>query len=51
MLKTIRWQHDYTNSNIDWHRRDTMAMERLTSSEYVLDVYGCCSQSSIVMHS
>merc|ERR1712151_267848 len=51
VLKTIRWQHGYTSRNIERHRRDAVAMERLTASKYVLDIYGYCGQSSIVMYS
>ena len=47
ILKTIRYEHDYTDRNFDRHRRDAVAMERLTSSSYILDIYGFCGNSAL----
>lgn len=38
-LKTIRFMHDYADRNFDRHRRDAVAMERMTSSPNVVDIY------------
>jgi hypothetical protein len=47
VLKTIRYEHDYTERNYDRHRRDAVAMERLTASIHILDIYAFCGHSSI----
>jgi hypothetical protein len=47
VLKTIRYQHDYTERNMERHRRDAIAMERLTSSPYVMDIYAYCGNSGL----
>jgi serine/threonine protein kinase len=47
VLKTIRYEHDYEPRNQDRHRRDAMAMEQLTSSQWVMDIYGYCGNSGI----
>lgn len=47
VLKTIRYEHDYTPRNYDRHRRDAVAMERLTSSLYILDIYAFCGNSGL----
>jgi hypothetical protein len=47
VLKTIRWAHDFTERNFDRHRRDAVAMERLSSSPNVMDIYGYCGNSGM----
>jgi hypothetical protein len=47
VLKTMRYEHDFQPRNYDRHRRDAVAMERLTSSESVMDIYGFCGNSGI----
>ena len=47
ILKTIRYEHDFTPRNYDRHRRDAVAMERLTSSKYILNIYGFCGNSGL----
>ena len=51
VLKTIRYEHDYTERNYDRHRRDALAMERLTASENVVDIYGFCGNSGVFQYS
>ncbi|GKY97761.1 hypothetical protein MPSEU_000734300 [Mayamaea pseudoterrestris] len=46
VIKTLRYDHDYTARNVERNRRDAMALERLTSSKHVVDVYGYCSTSA-----
>ena len=45
VLKTLRIEREFLDEYYELHRRDAMAMERLTHSKYVLDVYGYCGQS------
>ena len=47
VLKTLRIERDFAEEFYELHRRDAMAMERLTQSPYVLDVYGYCGQSTM----
>jgi hypothetical protein len=47
VIKTLRYDHDFTARNIERNRRDAMALERLTSSRHVVNVYGYCSTSAV----
>lgn len=47
VLKTLRVEREFLNEYYDLHNRDAVAMERLTASPYVVDVYGYCGQSAI----
>mmetsp|Transcript_17770 Transcript_17770/g.30046 ORF Transcript_17770/g.30046 Transcript_17770/m.30046 type:complete len:660 (-) Transcript_17770:93-2072(-) len=47
VLKTLRYEREFLQEYYELHRRDALAMERLTASPYVLDVYGYCGQSAI----
>jgi serine/threonine protein kinase len=47
VLKTLRLERDFMEEYYELHRRDAVAMERLTHSPFVLDVYGYCGQSAI----
>jgi len=40
ILKVMKSEHDVTKRNLERHRRDALVMERLTSSPFVVDVYG-----------
>jgi hypothetical protein len=51
VVKTLRMDQDYTPRNYDRHRRDAMAMERLTFSPYVVDIYGYCGNSGMFEYS
>ena len=42
-----RIERDFLEEYYELHRRDALAMERLTFSPYVLDIYGYCGQSAI----
>lgn len=46
VLKTMLYERDFTVRNFDRYRRDAVAMERLTSSELILDIYGFCGSSA-----
>ena len=45
VLKTMRRSHELSTRNYDRHRRDAIVMEQLTSSPYVVDIYGFCGNS------
>jgi hypothetical protein len=47
VLKTLRYEHEFDLRNWDRHRRDAIAMERLTSSRFVLDIYASCGNSGL----
>jgi len=47
VLKTLRIERDFLEEYYELHRRDALAMERLTFSPYVMDIYGYCGQSTI----
>ena len=47
VLKTLRMERDFLEEYYELHRRDALAMERLTFSPYVLNIYGYCGQSAI----
>lgn len=51
VLKTLRYQHDVNDRNIDRNRRDAMALERLTKSKLVVGIYGYCSTSGLFEYS
>ena len=45
ILKTLRFQHEFTIRNYDRHRRDAMIMEHLTSNQAIVNIFGYCSNS------
>jgi serine/threonine protein kinase len=47
VLKMLRIERDYTPEFYELHRRDAIALERLSSSRFVVNVYGYCGQSTI----
>ena len=47
VLKTLRYEHDFTPRNYDRHRRDALATERLTKSPHILSIYGYCGNSGL----
>lgn len=47
VLKTLRMEREFYDEYYDLHRRDAMAMERLTASPFVMNVYGYCGQSAV----
>ncbi len=46
-LKTSRYEVLWDRKHADRYRREAVAMEQLTSSPYIADVYGYCSFSSL----
>eukprot|EP00581_Thalassiosira_minuscula_P015079 CAMPEP_0183732958 /NCGR_PEP_ID=MMETSP0737-20130205/39809_1 /TAXON_ID=385413 /ORGANISM="Thalassiosira miniscula, Strain CCMP1093" /LENGTH=561 /DNA_ID=CAMNT_0025966113 /DNA_START=85 /DNA_END=1766 /DNA_ORIENTATION=- len=44
-LKTIRYEHDYSERNFHRHIRDAIVSERLTSSPRVTEIYAFCGNS------
>lgn len=47
VLKTLRIAREYLSEYYELHRRDAVAMERLTASPFVVNVFGYCGQSAI----
>jgi hypothetical protein len=47
VLKTMRYTHDFEDRNYDRHCRDALAMEHLTKSKMVVDIYGFCGNSGV----
>lgn len=47
VLKTLRMEREFLAEYYELHRRDAVAMERLTGSPFVVNVYGYCGQSAI----
>lgn len=51
VLKTLRTDKQFDEFNADRHRRDAVAMERLTSSPNVVNIYGHCGNSQFTEYS
>jgi serine/threonine protein kinase len=47
VLKTLKYQREFYDEFYDLHRRDAVAMERMTHSPFVMDIYGYCGQSAL----
>ncbi|KAL3894035.1 MAG: hypothetical protein SGARI_007865, partial [Bacillariaceae sp.] len=47
IFKTQRWEHDFAPRNWDRHRRDAVAMDELTGSKHIMDIYGFCGSASV----
>ena len=47
VMKTLLYRKEAIPRNIDRHRRDAMAMERLTSSRNIVNIYGFCGNSGV----
>jgi serine/threonine protein kinase len=47
VLKTLRIIRDFSPEFYELHRRDAVAMERLTFSKYVMNVHAYCGQSAV----
>jgi hypothetical protein len=52
-LKTLKYvkKRHFDERNFERHRVDAVAMEQLTASPYVADVYGYCADSALVDYS
>lgn len=46
-LISLRLDREYLPEYYELHRRDAVAMERLTTSPYVMNIYGHCGNSAI----
>lgn len=47
VLKTLRYEHDFTDRNYDRHRKDALASERMSGSPYVVDIFAYCQNTAI----
>jgi len=45
VLKAMKQEHNTDVRNADRHRRDALVMEKLTSSEYIMSIYGFCGNT------
>jgi hypothetical protein len=41
----MKGEHDWDHRNLERHRRDALTMERLTSSPYIISIYGHCGNT------
>jgi len=51
VLKTLRVDQEFDAYNDDRHRRDAVAMERLTSSPHIVNIFGFCGNSQLTEYS
>jgi serine/threonine protein kinase len=47
VLKTLRIAREFISEYYELHRRDAVAMERLTASPFVVNIYAYCGQSAV----
>lgn len=47
VMKMLRYSHDIDERNLDRHRRDSLALERLTSSPFTVNTFGFCGNSGL----
>jgi serine/threonine protein kinase len=47
VLKTLRIEREFLEEYYELHRRDAIAMERLTRSPFVVDIFAYCGQSAV----
>jgi hypothetical protein len=47
VVKMLRLEREFLDEYYELHRRDAVAMDHLTFSPYVINVYGYCGQSAI----
>lgn len=47
IFKSMRYEHFFGDRNFDRNRRDAVALERLTGSPFILDIYSFCGNSGV----
>lgn len=50
VLKTLKYEHNFEDAHFEHDRIDAIAMERLTASPHVINIYGFCGHSVITEH-
>ena len=50
VLKTFKYEHNMEDAFFEFNRVDAISMERLTSSPYVMDIYGFCGMSVVTAY-
>jgi hypothetical protein len=45
VLKTLKYEHNFEDAHFEHDRVDAVAMERLTSSPHVINIFGFCGHS------
>lgn len=48
VLKTLHYKREFDKRNFERHRKDAVTMERLSSSNYIVDIHGHCFNSALV---
>jgi serine/threonine protein kinase len=51
VMKTLRVKQEFHAFNSDRHRRDAVAMERLTAAPHIVNIYGFCGNSQLTEYS
>lgn len=51
VLKILTYDQDHTDRSFDRVRRDALISERLTSSSYIMNIYGHCGHTMLVPYS
>eukprot|EP00339_Tiarina_fusa_P013231 CAMPEP_0117073754 /NCGR_PEP_ID=MMETSP0472-20121206/51930_1 /TAXON_ID=693140 ORGANISM="Tiarina fusus, Strain LIS" /NCGR_SAMPLE_ID=MMETSP0472 /ASSEMBLY_ACC=CAM_ASM_000603 /LENGTH=707 /DNA_ID=CAMNT_0004798431 /DNA_START=235 /DNA_END=2358 /DNA_ORIENTATION=- len=47
VLKTLKFEHNFEDAHFEHDRVDAVAMERLTSSPHVINIFGFCGHSVV----
>lgn len=47
VLKLLKLHREFNQESYDHHRVDALAMERLTASRHIVDIFGYCGQSVV----
>jgi len=47
VVKTLKYEHNFEDAHFEHDRIDAVAMERLTSSPHVINIYGFCGHSVV----
>eukprot|EP00980_Cylindrotheca_fusiformis_P011194 scaffold2563_cov124-Cylindrotheca_fusiformis.AAC.25 len=51
VLKTLKFEHNFEDAHFEHDRVDAVAMERLTSSKHVINIFGFCGHSVMTEYS
>lgn len=51
ILKMVNIEHDFSSEKYKMSIKDSLALEKLTSSPYVIDIYGACAITQLVEYS
>eukprot|EP00566_Odontella_aurita_P018632 CAMPEP_0113536478 /NCGR_PEP_ID=MMETSP0015_2-20120614/6279_1 /TAXON_ID=2838 /ORGANISM="Odontella" /LENGTH=328 /DNA_ID=CAMNT_0000435839 /DNA_START=548 /DNA_END=1534 /DNA_ORIENTATION=- /assembly_acc=CAM_ASM_000160 len=51
VLKSKRYEHDFTDRNFHRYEKEATSMEKLTSSPHIVDIFGFCGGTSLIEYS